>query len=57
MKKNQPKNHHLTIRINENQYKRLVNHLKNERKETLSNVIRESLHRYLNDENNKPRIN
>ena len=57
MNKNQPKNHHLTIRINETQYKRLMNHLKKESEETLSNVIRKSLHRYLDDENNKPKIN
>lgn len=57
MKKNQPKNHHLTLRINESQYKRLVNHLNKERDQTLSNVIRESLHRFLNEENNKPIIN
>lgn len=57
MKKKQPKNHHLTIRLTECQHRRLLNHLKKESEETLSNVIRESLHQYLNNESNKPKIN
>lgn len=57
MKKNQPKSKHLTLRINECQYNRLLAHLRQQRKENMSNVLRESLNRYLNQESNKPKTN
>lgn len=56
MKKNQPKNHHLTIRINDSQFNSLRTYLKKVHDENLSTVIRESLQRFLNVENNKPKI-
>lgn len=57
MKKNQPKSKHLTLRINECQYNRLIARLRQQRKENMSNVLRESLNRYLNQESNKPKTN
>lgn len=58
MKKKQPKNHHLTIRLTECQHRRLLTHLRNEKvNNTISKILRESLHQYLNNESNKPKIN
>lgn len=48
-KKNLPKSHHITIRLNEAQFGRLVLYIKKHRKETRSDVIRESIHQYLNN--------
>lgn len=44
-----PKDHHITIRLNEAQFSRLVLHLKRHKKETRSDVIRNSIHEYLNN--------
>ncbi len=49
-KQNLPKTHHITIRLNESQFSRLVLHLKKHRKETRSDVIRESIHQYINNQ-------
>lgn len=52
------KSHQIRIRINNCQYERLLTHLRNEKvNNTISKILRESLHQYLNNESNKPKIN